>query len=149
MNTAVKEQDTLGALRGAVHLAIYKNGRLISEETDRNLIVTTGREKLARLIGGGYNGRITNVGVGTGSAPTSDTDTNLTDAVLLPVQSVEYAGAKVRFNFIIGNGDANGLNIRELGLFFADGTMFSRRVRKSIIGKESDISITGYWEIYF
>nr|DAX35155.1 MAG TPA: tail-collar fiber protein [Bacteriophage sp.] len=149
MATAIREQDTLAALRGAVHLAVYKNGKLLFEETDHNLIVTTGREKLARLIGGDYTGCITKVGVGTGSAPASDTDTGLTDAVLVPVQSTSYAGTKARFDFIIGNGDANGLLIRELGLFFGDGVMFSRRVRKSIIGKEDDISITGYWEIYF
>ena len=149
MNTAVKEQDTLGALRGVVHLEIYKNGKLISKETDHNLIVTAGREKLARLIGGGYNGRITHVGVGSGSAAAIDTDTGLTDTVLIPVQSVDYASTKVRFDFAIGNGDANGLLLREFGLFFADGAMFSRRVRKSVIGKENDISISGYWEIYF
>lgn len=149
MNTTMKEQDTLAVMRGIVHLAIYRNGTLESEETDHNLIVTAGREKLARLVGGDYNGRIAKVGVGTGSSVASDSDTGLTNAVLLPVQSVEYASTKVRFNFTIGNGDANGIAIRELGLFFGDGAMFSRRVRKSIIGKEDDISITGYWEIYF
>lgn len=149
MATAIREQDALDALRGAVHLAVYQNGKLLFEETDHNLIVTTGREKLARLIGGGYGGRITHVGVGSGSAAAIDTDTGLTDAVLVPVQSTSYAGTKARFDFVIGNGDANGLLIRELGLFFGDGVMFSRRVRKSVIGKEDDISITGYWEIYF
>ena len=100
-------------------------------------------------MGGNYNSRITKVGVGSGSAPASDTDTGLTDTFLIPIQSTEYAGTKVRFNFTLGNADANGLLIRELGLFFADDVMFSRRVRKSIIGKEDDISIAGYWEIYF
>lgn len=147
--TTIKEQDTLAPLRGAVHLAVYKNGKLLFEETDHNLIVTSGREKLARLLGGDYAGRITKVGVGSGSAAAIDTDTGLTDAVLVPVQSTEYAGTKVQFNFTLGNADANGLLIRELGLFFGDGVMFSRRVRKSVIGKEDDISITGYWEIYF
>lgn len=149
MNTGTKEQDTFGGAYGAVHLAVYKNGKLLFKESDHNLIVTTGREKLARLIGGGYNGRITHVGIGSGSAAAIDTDTGLTDAVLVPVQSTSYAGTKARFDFVIGNGDANGLLIRELGLFFGDGVMFSRRVRKSVIGKEDDISITGYWEIYF
>lgn len=149
MNTGIKEQDTFGGAHGVVHLAVYRNGKLEFEETDHNLIVTTGREKLARLIGGGYGGRITHVGVGSGSAAAIDTDTGLTDAVLVPVQSTSYAGTKARFDFVIGNGDANGLLIRELGLFFGDGVMFSRRVRKSVIGKEDDISITGYWEIYF
>ena len=149
MNTGTKDQDTFGGAYGAVHLAVYKNGKLLFKESDHNLIVTTGREKLARLIGGGYNGRITHVGIGSGSAAAIDTDTGLTDAVLVPVQSTSYAGTKARFDFVIGNGDANGLLIRELGLFFGDGVMFSRRVRKSVIGKEDDISITGYWEIYF
>ena len=147
--TAIREQDTLETLRGAVHLAVYKNGKLLFEETDHNLVVITGREKLACLLGGDYNNHITKVGVGSGSAPASDTDIGLTDAVLIPVQSVEYEGTRARFNFTLGNADANGLLIRELGLFFADDVMFSRRVRKSVIGKEDDISITGYWEIYF
>ena len=64
------------------------------------------------------------------------------------MSSVEYANNKVKFNFTIGTNVANGMAIREFGLFFADGTIFSRRVRASAIGKESDIEITGYWEIY-
>ena len=149
MNTEIKEQDTFSGARGTIYLAVYRNGKLVFEETDHNLIVTTGREKLARLLGGGYNSRITHVGFGSGSAAAIDTDTGLTNAVRIPVQSTSYAGTKVRFDFTVGNGDANGLLIRELGLFFGDGTMFSRRVRKSIIGKEDDLSIVGYWEINF
>lgn len=144
----MQEKEQLNSMRGSVELKIYRNGVLEEIEREHNLIVTAGRSKLAKLLGGGYAGGINRVGVGTGSTPAADTDTGVTSPVYIPVKSVEYSTAKVRFNFIIGTSDANGVNIRELGLFFADNTMFSRRVRKSVIGKEADLQITGYWEIY-
>lgn len=144
----MKERDRLDHMRGAVVLKIYRNGILEEEDSDHNLIVTAGRSKLAKLLGGGYTGAINRVGVGTGSTPAADGDKGLTNAVYIPISSTEYGEAKVRFNFVIGSSDANGMDIVELGLFFADGTMFSRRVRKSVIGKEDDLQITGYWEIY-
>lgn len=144
----MQEKEQLNSMRGSVELKIYRNGVLEEIEREHNLIVTAGRSKLAKLLGGGYAGGINRVGVGTGSTPAADTDTGLTSPVYIPVKSVEYSTAKVRFNFVIGTSDANGVNIRELGLFFADNTMFSRRVRKSVIGKEADLHITGYWEIY-
>ena len=144
----MQEKEQLNSMRGSVELKIYRNGVLEEIEREHNLIVTAGRSKLAKLLGGGYAGGINRVGVGSGSTPAADTDTGLTSPVYIPVKSVEYSTAKVRFNFVIGTSDANGVNIRELGLFFADNTMFSRRVRKSVIGKEADLQITGYWEIY-
>ena len=144
----MQEKEQLNSMRGSVELKIYRNGVLEEIEREHNLIVTAGRSKLAKMLGGGYAGGINRVGVGTGSTPAADTDKGLTSPVYIPVKSVEYSTAKVRFNFVIGTSDANGVNIRELGLFFADNTMFSRRVRKSVIGKEADLQITGYWEIY-
>lgn len=141
-------KDQMHEMRGNVHLCIRKNGMVISEEDDHNLIVTEGRAKLARLIGGGYTGHISQVGVGEGMEAASESDTDLTNGVKVDIESVTYSGTSVRFNFCIGTGQANGLAVREFGLFFADGTIFSRRVRQSVIGKESDIEITGYWEIY-
>ena len=145
---AIEMKDTAPRLRGAVELKIYKKGVLKEVDRDHNLIVMAGRSKLAKLLGGGYAGHINRVGVGTGSTPAADGDTGLTDTVYIPISSVAYDAGKVRFNFTIGTEQANGLTIRELGLFFEDGTIFSRRVRKSVIGKENDIQITGYWEIY-
>lgn len=144
----IQMEDRTRDLRGAVHLDVYKDGKLIESDTDHNLIVTVGRTQLAKLLGGGYTGHITKIGVGTGSAAAADTDTGLTSGVLIDIGSVEYDTAKVRFNFEIGTNQANGVSIREFGLFFADGTLFSHRVRKSVIGKENDIKISGYWDIY-
>lgn len=145
---AIEMKDTAPRLRGAVELKIYKNGVLKEVDRDHNLIVMAGRSKLARMLGGGYASHINRIGVGTGSTPAADGDTGLTAAAYIPISGVEYDAGKVRFNFTIGTEQANGLAIRELGLFFEDGTIFSRRVRKSVIGKENDIQITGYWEIY-
>lgn len=144
----IRVEERMEGMRGNVHLCIKRNGEVIHEEDDHNLIVTAGRAKLARLMGGGYSGCIARVGVGEGGSAVSASDTTLTNEVLVDIESVSYEGTSVRFNFCIGTGQANGLSIREFGLFFADGTMFSHRVRQSVIGKESDIEITGYWEIY-
>lgn len=141
-------EDTSRDMRGAVHLEVRKAGEVVLDETEHNLIAVEGRSKLAQMLGGAYGGHITKIGVGTGSTPAADGDTKLTGAVLLNIKSVTYDGTKVRFNFTIGSGEANGVNIREFGLFFADNTMFSHRVRKSVIGKENDIEITGYWDIF-
>ena len=144
----IRVEERMEGMRGNVHLCIKRNGEVIHEEDDHNLIVTAGRAKLARLMGGGYAGHIARVGVGEGGSAVSESDTRLTNGVLVGIESVSYEGTSVRFNFCIGTGQANGLSIREFGLFFADGTMFSHRIRQSVIGKESDIEITGYWEIY-
>ncbi len=141
-------KDTAPKLRGNVHLEIRKKGKIIKIEDDHNLIVTAGRAKLARLLGGGYDGHISKVGIGEGTNAVAETDTALTNEVLVNVTSAEYDGTSVKFNFCVGTDKGNGLNVREFGLFFADGTMFSRRVRQTVIGKESDIEIAGYWEIY-
>lgn len=145
---AIEMRDAARQLRGAVELKIYKNGVLKEVDRDHNLIVMAGRSKLAKLLGGGYAGHINRIGVGTGSTPAADNDTGLTGTAYIPISSTEYDVGKVKFNFVIGTDQANGMAIRELGLFFDDNTIFSRRVRKSVIGKEEDIQITGYWEIY-
>ena len=148
LSNKVVLRDKSNELRGNVHLEIKKNGKIIKIEDEHNLIVTAGRAKLARLLGGGYNGSISKVGIGEGANAVTESDTNLTNGVLVNITSVDYEGTSVKFNFCIGTNEGNGLNIREFGLFFTDNTMFSRRVRQKIIGKESDIEIAGYWEIY-
>lgn len=148
MNMSVALQD-MQAVRGHVHLEVRKNGQLIDVEDDHNVVVTGGRSRLAGLLGGRDAGKyITQVGVGTSADAATEADTNLTGRVLIPISNATYEDTKVRFNFTIGSGQANGLTIRELGLFFSDNTMFSRRVRRSAIGKEDDIEINGYWDIY-
>ena len=146
MKVALQDKQ---AMRGHVHLEVRKNGQLVDIDDDHNIIVTGGRAMLAGILGGRDAGKyITQIGVGTNADAATESDTNLAGRVLIAVSGAEYDSSKVRFNFTIGADQANGLVIRELGLFFSDGTMFSRRVRKSAIGKEDDIEINGYWDIY-
>ena len=148
MGMAVNMSD-VHSVRGNVHLEVKKKGRVIDVSDEHNVVVIGGRGILAGLLGGRDAGKyITHVGVGTSSNAATESDTDLTGKVLIAVSSATYDGPKVRFNFTIGSSQANGMTIRELGLFFANGTMFSRKVRKSAIGKEDDIEITGYWDIY-
>lgn len=141
--------DTLNNCNGKLFLEVRKNGKIIEVDNGSNLIVDVGRMKLVGVLGGKDVGKlIDRIGVGSGSSPADYGDKNLTQQVLIPLTSTEYDGKKVRFNFVIGNSDANGVVIREFGLFFNDGTLFSRRVRKSSIGKENDIELTGHWDIY-
>ena len=134
---------------GAVAFEVRRNGKVIDSFEDHNLIVTSGRQRMAELLTGLSTSHIGFVGVGTGQAPANVTDTHLTDQVLVPITGVTAENRVARFNFLIGTNDANGLQISEFGLFGQDGTMFSHRVRDDVIGKADDIEIEGYWEIRF
>lgn len=96
------------------------------------------------------------VGVGSSGGAEKDTGTELTDQQLFPITKTSVDGRDARFDFVIGTDDANGIPIREFGLFCEDGTMFSHRIRRrkdtgaaSVIDKQDDISIEGYWIIHF
>ena len=65
-HNVLKIKERMEGMRGNVHLCIKRNGEIIREEDDHNLIVTGGRAKLARLMGGSYDGHISQVGVGEG-----------------------------------------------------------------------------------
>lgn len=153
---------------GRLFYVVRRNGAVIEEFSDQNMIMTLGRVAIARLFAGENGGHGAYVGAGSSSAPPAPEQESLTDEVQVSVASVSYAEAEVvngvtswtesatptpnvRFNFLFGTGDANGLEIREFGLFTSDGTMFARRVRSGsgAIAKDSDIEIEGYWIIRF
>lgn len=153
---------------GQLFFIVRRNGQVIEEFSERNMIMTGGRIAIAKLFSGQVGLAGTHVGVGTdGSEPNAE-QTGLAGGVLVPAKSVSFARAEVdgdsvrwvateeptpnvRFDFLFGTDDANGMSIREFGLFCGDGTMFSRRIRESgkSIEKDSDIEIEGYWIIRF
>ena len=122
---------------------------MIDSYENHNLIVTSGRQRMAELLTGISSSYITHIGVGTGTDAADISDTGLIDQVLIPISSATAENKIAHFNFLIGTDAANGLQITEFGLFAGDGTMFSHRVRTGAISKESDIEIEGYWEIRF
>ena len=142
-------QDSTKPCRGDFHLAVYKGGEIIDLVDDHNLVVDAGRIRLAELAAGKSSACITKIGVGSGSTAEAADDTELDGQQLFPLTSATVDGRDARFDFLIDNSQANGLKIHEFGLFCADGTMFSHRVRTGLIEKEDDIQIKGYWILHF
>lgn len=142
-------RDSTKPCRGDFHLAVYKDGEIIDRIDDHNLVVDAGRIRLAELAAGKSSACITKIGVGSGSTAEAADDTELEGQQLFPLTSATVDGRDARFDFLIDNSQANGLKIHEFGLFCADGTMFSHRVRTGLIEKEDDIQIKGYWILHF
>lgn len=166
----VKVKEGIQEIRGEFGLQVYKRGKLVDEYVDHNLIVEVGRQRLAELAAGKSTAAIKYIGFGSGKnyvangrALETDKDTTLEDLQLFEFKTSEVDGAAVevngmdaRFNFCLTEAEANGLEIREIGLFCADGVMFSHRVRTNkkrtkilTIDKEDDLEIKGYYILHF
>lgn len=153
-------EDKAESVRGDFALGIYRHGKLVQEYSDHNLVVFSGRHRLAEMAAGKSTSHISYIGVGSGNEKEKDEDTSLVEQQLFPVTAATVTDQDARFDFVIGEDQANGLSIREFGLFCTDKTMFSHRVRIHVdpdtheekvltIDKESDIEIRGYWIIHF
>jgi len=140
-------------LKGTLHYRIIKDGKILEEVEDENLIVTLGRVQLARLLAGNFTNRnINRIAFGTNGTAPKLTDTIITGSYMKSISAIEYpADGVVQFNWKLETTEANGKAILEFGLICADSSLFSRRVRESgkAINKESDISLDGYWRIEF
>lgn len=137
-------------LHGIFEIRVIKAGRELEHYRDDNMIMSSARDALARLIGGAGSGKtVTKIGVGiNGNGPTPN-DKGLTGAYSKPVSGCTYpATGEACFAFTIGAGEANGKSIREFGLLCSDGTLFARKTR-GVIEKADDIEITGTWTIKF
>jgi len=148
-------------MKGRLCLKYVRDGKIIDISQD-NLIVTQGRNNLAKLLGGQVGMHVSKVGVGTGSAPAASTDTAITNAVKVAVTEVRvgtgleaedgttFSDPKiVQFHFRFGLAVAAGVVIHEYGLFCANDTLFSRVVRESPFTKTAIDQIVGFWQIQF
>lgn len=144
----MRETDRFKEITGVLHLRAYnRDGVEVWRSEDKNLIVTSGYDAAAEALAGVAGAKIVAVAVGTNGMEPALEDTAIKNAVVIPVQSVDYpTPATVRFNFTIGYDAANGINIREFGLLTADGRLFSRRVRE-VLEKSQYLTISGMWEI--
>ena len=153
---------------GELAYIVRSRGEIIEEYSEKNMIMTLGRVAVARLFAGLPGGNALSVGVGEGSDPPNAEQTDLSNRYLVAASAIGFARAEVqntittwvpsseptpnvRIDFIFSEGDANGLEIKEFGLFTADETMFARRVRANgrAIAKDEDLTIEGYWIIRF
>lgn len=137
-------------LSGSFEIRVFQDGREIEHYRADNMIMSSARDALARLIGGDGAGKVvTKIGVGTNGNGPSPEDTKLTGGYVKNVSGKSYpATGQVAFAFSIGLGEANGKAIREFGLICSDGTLFARKTR-GVIEKADDIEIVGTWTINF
>lgn len=149
-------EDDVNKICGDINLKLYRKGKLIDEIKDHNLVVDTGRRRLAELIAGKTNFIINQIGFGSSNNSESADDTGLENQMLFPLRPIEQDGvtSKVEgldaiFYFVLYENEAVGFDIREFGLFCEDGSMFSHRVRNGSIYKDSDIEIRGSWTLHF
>jgi hypothetical protein len=92
---------------------------------------------------------ITKVGFGEGSATPTPNDTALTNAYIKSIDAATVInGSSVRFDYSLGFNEANGKNIREVGLFTTSGVLVAREVR-NLIEKDSDTSLSGSITVLF
>jgi len=88
-----------------------KDGSIVDREEVKNIIVNSGKERVAKLIGEGIGTGLTGfnyIGIGTGTATAQATDTSLQTEVDRALATVAYeASYKVTFEntFTFGTGE--------------------------------------------
>ena len=148
---AIISSDRTRPMRGNFVMRVLdKDGRIIDTYEDHNMIVNLARIAMAELVSEGSAMKIiTRFGVGIGNATATPTDISLTEPYVNDIVSHSFPeDGTVKFDWQLGYDEANERNITEFGLFCADGTLFSRKVRSAIY-KASDIAFEGEWSIIF
>jgi hypothetical protein len=146
----VKTQDKF-PIRGIFSMTVRKNGVVIEEYADHNLIVNGARNHAAHLFAGDTSGMsIQRIAFGTSGTPPQDTDTIITNPFAKNVDGFGYPDiGQLRVDWSLSISEDNGQAIMEFGLLAADGTLLARKVRENPIHKAQDISIEGHWTIVF
>lgn len=143
----VRDDSTL---KGLFEVCIYKEGRLIENYRDNNMILNPAKDALAKLIAGAGTGKIiTKIGFGTNGVGPNPDDTALMASFSKAITTITYpVPGQVRFGWNLATTEANGMLIKEFGLICSDNTLFARKTRGGI-DKASDISLDGSWTIIF
>ena len=140
-------------------------GRVALERTNRNRIVTSGRQLVADMFAGHTTGPPRNpvsaIAVGTGNTPPQDTDTVLvaqrgSPKAFSKVDSGAFTDpqgigrVRVQLTTQLDFGEANDPSapLREAGLLNPDGVLYSRVVFSDVT-KTDTFQLTLIWEIVF
>jgi len=131
-----------------------------SERHFQNIFTDQGRQLMAYAFG--FRPPVENYvcrrfGVGTGLSTPKVTDVVLQAPIVLAsgqttglIDSVDFLTAfVVRVAFTLGISDANGYAISEMGLFSGNNTLIARKVRSTVINKNSEFAPTITWRIRF
>lgn len=124
------------------------DGRVVKRHSGKNLVVNTGREAIALLVGAANTAKqVVTFGAGEDGAPATLSDTALASAYTNTIAGVTYPAInQLQFTAQLGSTEANGKNIEEIGLICSDGTLFARYVNISV-AKTSSLVIDVTWTI--
>lgn len=143
-----KTNDRARILTGSVNIQVWENGFMTSMEEEHNLVITVGKTNMTKLLGGAGGFAITQIAVGEDGTPPVVGNTTLTNMFKKALIGVTYPDAQsAMFSFEILNAEANGLTIREFGLFDSNNVLFARKDRATPIIKTSAIRLVGTWKI--
>lgn len=137
------------SVRGTIKYTVYKNGVPIEHCEDHNLVVDTGRHRLAQLSAGDSTKGVAKFGVGTGTDTEQSSDTYLKNQYTNNIVGHTVDGADAIFEWCLDETEYNGYSVSEFGLFDSDGVMLTHQVRGASIGKLNDTRIKGSYTLHF
>lgn len=144
---------------------IDKDGNLIDEYTDHNLIVRMGRNQIIRFLANMVTAGITSCAVGTGGVNISDAfspiSPNETDIALVAEVPLSRKGidsvalgdgatpTSLTFTTLFTSANVNAI-VSEAGLFFNNGSLFARYTFPSMyLRSDKGYSLEISWVIQF
>ena len=144
-------------IKGEVSIRGYNaDGEMVLSVDKKNLVVTTGKQRMAALLAiANPDFIIDGIVFGTGAAAPALTDTfaGITLPFVKALGSSSYPTANsVKWDWSLELAENNGVTIREIGLVSGraagDEALFSRIVTDAI-AKTSGLRLEGSWKITF
>lgn len=127
-----------------------QNARSVLSEVSGEIALGSGSVVTTPALGfaaAAFAAAITAIGVGSGSAPALVTDVALTNAFMRgPIAITVLSTHQLRIDFWLSKDDANGIDIREFGLY-SGATLLARVVRAGGIAKTSPLAIAASWTL--
>lgn len=129
-----------------IKLIDKKTGKIKSQETLHNLIVTAGKTRVRDLIGGASSTGFTYIALGTGTTDPAVGNTALETEVKRASATVTYpASNQVKYEKVFTWGSAESYTVTEAGLFdsASSGTMLNRlEFAGKSVDIDTDLSVT-------
>lgn len=146
----MKNNLRIKATGSLVVKVIDLEGKLLEQHVGSNLVVDIGIAALGLLLAGDPTALpIVKGSIGTSATLPAATDTAITGAFYKSISNITYpSNPEVKFEYVIGPGDANGMNIVEYGLHNSANDLYCRTT-KPVIAKNPSFSLVCEWTVKF
>lgn len=134
-----------------VHVEVIDlaSGRCVQESWHHNRVVDAGLNALRDVLFGDAGIQVTHGAVGASNTPAAAGDTGLEAEVFRDVVAQRAKGDKaLQVRFVLGSQHANGVTLREAGLFLQDGRLYAR-VLPAAVTKTALQSVLYTWTLSF